>query len=121
VLPYGRNEVAEWASIIPKQVANVDRWRQQVKAWRDLLPRPVVFTDGPGATPFPILGDADQAVSKRLGLFTLEWDRAEVDQNVSAVFVVDRTGVVRFKYMSQNTFDRPSASYIVQVIQRLVD
>jgi peroxiredoxin len=121
VLPYGRNEAAEWASIIPKQVATVDRWRQQVKAWRDLLPRPVVFTDGPGATPFPILCDADQAVSKRLGLFTLEWDRAKVDQNVPAVFVVDRNGVIRFKYMSQNTFDRPSASYIVQVIQRLVD
>ena len=121
VLPYGRGEVAQWASIIPRQVATVDRWRRQVKAWRDLLPRPVVFTDGPGATPFPILCDADQAVSKRLGLFTLEWDRAKVDQNVPTVFVVDRTGVIRFKYMSQNTFDRPGASYLVQVIQRLVD
>jgi len=121
VLPYGRTEVAEWVSIIPKQVAAVDRWRQQVKAWRDLLPRPAVFTNGPGATPFPILCDADQAVSKRLGVFTLEWDRAKVDQNVPTVFVVDRSGVIRFKYVSQNTFDRPSASYLVQVIQRLVD
>jgi len=121
VLPYGGNEVAEWASIIPQQVATVDRWRQQVKAWRDLLPRPVVFTSGPGATPFPILCDADRAVSKRLGLFTLEWDHAKVEQNVPTVFIVDRTGVIRFKYTSQNTFDRPSASYLVQVIQRLVD
>ena len=121
VLPYGGNEVAEWASIIPQQVATVDRWRQQVKAWRDLLPRPVVFTNGPGATPFPILCDADQAVSKRLGVFTLEWDRAKVDQNVPTVFIVDRSGVIRFKYVSQNTFDRPSASYLVLVIQRLVD
>ena len=37
VLPYGRDEAGQWASIIPKQVATVDRWRQQVKAWRDLL------------------------------------------------------------------------------------
>jgi len=50
VLPYGREEVGEWVSIIPKQVATVDRWRQQVKAWRDLLPGPVTFTNGPGAT-----------------------------------------------------------------------
>ena len=121
VLPYGGNEVAEWTSIIPKQVATVDRWRQQVKAWRDLLPRPVAFTEGPGATPFPILCDADQAVSKGLGLFTLEWDRAKVEQNVPTVFVLDKTGVIRFKYTSQNTFDRPSAGYLVQVIQRLVD
>ena len=121
VLPYSGDEVREWVSIIPKQVATVDRWRQQVKAWRDLLPRPVAFSGGTGATPFPILCDADQAVSKRLGLFTLEWDRAKVEQNVPAVFVIDRAGVIRFKYVSQNTFDRPSASYLVQVIQRLVD
>jgi peroxiredoxin len=121
VLPYGRDEVAEWASIIPRQVATVDRWRQQVKAWRDLLPGPVAFTDGTGATPFPILCDADQAVSKRLGLFALEWDHAKVGQNVPTVFVIDRAGVIRFKYMSQNTFDRPSASYLLQVIRRLVD
>jgi len=37
------------------------------------------------------------------------------------VFIVDRNGVIRFKYTSQNTFDRPSASCVVQVIQRLVD
>ena len=121
VLPYGRDEVAEWVSIIPRQVATVDRWRQQVKAWRELLPRPVAFTERPGATPFPILCDADQAVSKRLGLFTLEWDHAKVAQNVPTVFVVDMFGVIRFKYMSQNTFDRPSASCLVQVIRRLVD
>jgi hypothetical protein len=121
VLPYGRDEAAEWASIIPKQVATVNRWRQQVKAWRDLLPRPVTFSGGAGATPFPILYDADQAVSRRLGVFTLEWDHAKVEQNVPTVFIVDRTGVIRFKYTSQNTFDRPSASYLVQVIQRLVD
>jgi len=121
VLPYGREEAEEWASIIPKQVATVDRWRQQVKAWRDLLPGPVAFTNGPGATPFPILCDADQAVSKRLGLFTLDWDHAKVEQNVPTVFIVDRSGVIRFKYTSQNTFDRPSAGYLVQVVQRLVD
>lgn len=121
VLPYGRDEVAKWASIIPEQVATVDRWRRQVRAWRDLLPRPVAFTEGPGATPFPILCDADQAVSKGLGLFTLEWDRAKVEQNVPTVFVIDKTGVIRFKYTSQNTFDRPSASYLVQILRRLVD
>jgi peroxiredoxin len=121
VLPYGRDEVAEWVSIIPRQVATVDRWRQQVRAWRDLLPKPVAFTDGPGATPFPILYDADQAVSKRLGLFTLEWDGAKVEQNVPTVFVIDKTGVIRFKYTSQNTFDRPSAGYLLQITQRLVD
>ena len=78
VLPYGRDEVREWVSIIPGQVATVDRWRQQVKAWRDMLPRPVAFSGGAAATPFPILCDADQGVSKRLGLFTLEWDHAKV-------------------------------------------
>ena len=85
------------------------------------MPRPVAFTNGPGATPFPILCDEDQAVSRRLGLFTLDWDHAKVEQNVPTVFIVDKLGVIRFKYMSQNTFDRPSARYLVQAIKRLVD
>ena len=118
VLPYAKAEVAEWVAIIPRQVATVDRWRKQVPAWRDLLPRRVEFKDGPGATPFPILYDGDHAVSKRLGLFTLEWDRAKVAQNVPTVFVIDATGAIRFKYTSQNTFDRPSASYLVEVAKR---
>jgi hypothetical protein len=29
---------------------------------------------------FPILRDADQAVSTRLGLFTIEWNHAKADQ-----------------------------------------
>jgi len=50
------------------------------KAWRNLLPGTVACTDRPGATPFPILRDADQAVSTRLGLFTIEWNHAKADQ-----------------------------------------
>ena len=121
VLPYGGDQVREWVAIMPSQVATIDRWRQQVKAWRDLLPRPVAFSSGPGATPFPILCDADRAVSTRLGLFAPEWDGATVAQNVPTVFIVDRNGVIRFKYTSQNTFDRPSASYLLEVVRRLVD
>jgi peroxiredoxin len=120
VLPYSGEDVAEWVAILPTQVATIDRWREQVPAWRDRLPGKIVFTGDPGALPFPILYDADRAVSKRLGLLTLAWDRAAVEQNVPTVFVVDSNGVIRFKYTSQNTFDRPSASYLIEVVRHLI-
>jgi len=121
VLPYDRETVAKWATMFPEQMALVDNWREEVPALRGRLPKRVVFQSGPAATMFPILYDGDQAVSKRLGLFSLEWDRAKVDQNVPTVFLVDKAGVIRFKYTSQNTFDRPSAEYLVQVLARMMN
>jgi hypothetical protein len=38
VLPYSGEDVAEWVAILPTQVATIDRWREQVPAWRDRLP-----------------------------------------------------------------------------------
>jgi len=121
VLPYDKETVAKWVTMFPEQMALVDKWREEMPALRDRLPKRVVFKDGPAATPFPILFDADQAVSKRLGLFSLEWDRAKVDQNVPTVFLIDKAGVIRFKFTSQNTFDRPSAQYLAQVLARMMN
>ena len=59
-----------------------------------------------------LLVDADRAVSKGLGLFTTEWSGSKVDQNVPTVFVIDRAGIVQFKYFSQNTLDRPGVEYV---------
>ena len=52
---------------------------------------------------------------ERLGLSAPAWEGAKVAPKVHTVFVADRTGVIRFEYTSQNTFDRPSASDLVEV------
>jgi len=67
--------------------------------------------------PFPILIDADRRVSKGLGIFAEEWSGSRIDQNIRAVYIVDPKGVLQFKYISQNTFDRPSLPYLVRMIE----
>jgi hypothetical protein len=65
--------------------------------------------------------DADRKVSLGLDLFRTEWDRSTVDQNVSTVYIVDRKGVVAFKYFSQNTFDRPAPEYLLGILECMID
>jgi alkyl hydroperoxide reductase subunit AhpC len=70
-------------------------------------------------TPFPILIDADRTVSEGLGLFTTDWGGSDAEQNVPTVLIVDAAGTLQFKYMSQNTVDRPPLEYLVLVLEVL--
>ncbi len=74
-------------------------------------------TRGQVPTPFPILLDADRTVSKGLGIFATEWSGSKVDQNVPTVFVIDPAGAVQFKYVSQNTRDRPGLDHLISVVE----
>jgi hypothetical protein len=40
---------------------------------------------------------------------------------VPTVFLIDKAGVIRFKYTSQSTYDRPSAGYLVKVLARMME
>jgi len=121
VLPYAKDVVEKWVTMFPQQMADVDKWREGSPAMGRNLPKKVAFRPGPGNLPLPILYDADQAVSKRLGLFSRTWDGTTTDQNVPTVFLIDKAGVVRFKYTSQNTLDRPSAGYLVNLLGKMLD
>jgi hypothetical protein len=70
-------------------------------------------------TPFPILVDGDRTLSEGLGLFTTDWGGSTADQNVPTILIIDSQGVLQFKYMSQNTIDRPPLEYLVQVVDVL--
>ena len=70
--------------------------------------------------PFPILIDADRKVSIGLDLFRTEWNLSRVEQNIPTIFIVDAEGIVRFKYVSQMTMDRPSFDYIMKFIERMI-
>ena len=70
-------------------------------------------------TPFPILVDGERAVSKGLGIFSTDWNGSKIEQNIPTVFILDKNGTVQFKYISQNTFDRPGAEYLLKFIGKL--
>ena len=132
VLPYDQELIAEWIDAYPQLLqdnedgknppdvaALDDAGRARMERYRQIYPKTFSATQGQVPNPFPILVDADHAVSEGLGLFTTDWGGSSAEQNVPTILIIDADGVLQFKYMSQNTVDRPPLEYLVQVLDIL--
>ncbi len=136
VLPYSEKIAKDWLAQFPGQLEAFENWKhpkpekeggeltEQQKKWSVILkkeyPKKYEYTSGNIPTPFPILIDADRKVSKGLDLFREEWGKRKVDQNIPAIYVLDKKGIVQFKYVSQNTFDRPDPAYLDKILGTLL-
>jgi len=129
VLPYPRETVKVWLEVLPEQMLKIKNWkypenlnqldekgRQSVERYRRIFPRDFMVSPDNIPTPFPILIDADHQVSSGLGLFTTSWGGSQVEQNIPAVYLIDSQGILRFKYISQNTLDRPEYEYLLKIL-----
>lgn len=133
VLPYSREMVEEWVASFPSQLKEIAAWKnpsdpdtldeqgrarmQRIRRW---FPKDFMYEDNRVPTPFPILIDSDRSLTGPLGIFTTEWSGSEIDQNIPTILLLDKQGLVQFKYMSQNTFDRPSPEYLFRFIRRML-
>jgi peroxiredoxin len=130
VLPYDRATVEHWVAIFPEQMAVIEKWKNPPnpelmsegdKRWMEIcrlhFPKKFVMQKDEIPTPFPILIDGERTVSRGLDLFTLLWDNSRVEQNIPAVYLLDRRGNVLFKYLSQNTMDRPSGNDLLEILK----
>ena len=130
VFPYGRETVQAWLNALPEQLDKIrttknppdpskldEAGRKRMERWRQFFPQDFSLKMGEILAPFPVLIDGDRALSKRLGLFQTEWSGSKVDQNIPSVFIVDKNGVLLFKYLAQNTTDRPSYDYLFKVLE----
>ncbi|HUU06211.1 MAG TPA: redoxin domain-containing protein [Patescibacteria group bacterium] len=133
VLPYDKATVEHWADIFPEQMAVIEGWKNPpaeaqkdpgTSRWmetsRRLFPKKFAMSKENIPLPFPILIDGERKLSEGLQLFTLFWDRSYVEQNMATVFLLDGEGRVRFKYLSQNTVDRPDAAFLLKFIERML-
>ncbi|MCX6556263.1 MAG: nuclear transport factor 2 family protein [Candidatus Aminicenantes bacterium] len=133
VLPYDRATVEHWVAIFPEQMAVIEKWKNPGdpkglsdgdKRWMETsrLAFPKKFAIGKEniPTPFPILIDNERTVSRGLDLFTLLWDNSRVEQNIPAVYLLDRHGKVLFNYLSQNTMDRPSGDQLLELFKKFL-
>ncbi len=129
VFPYSRDVVKSWLEALPGQMETIhnakfpadpakldEAGKRKMVRWRAFFPQDFSLAKGEIVAPFPVLIDADRTLSKTLGLFQTEWNGGKVDQNIPSVYIVDRTGVLLFKYMGQNTVDRPSYDYLFKVL-----
>jgi len=129
IFPYDRDTVRAWLEALPGQLDKIretknpvdpakldEAGRRRMERWRQFFPKDFSLNKGEILAPFPILIDGDHALSSKLGLFRTEWSGSKVDQNVPSVFILDKNGVLLFKYMGQNTTDRPSYDYLFKVL-----
>lgn len=130
VFPYDRDTVKAWLDDLPDQLAKIrdvknppdpssldDAAKRRMEGWRRLFPKDFSMPKDNVPTPFPILVDADRAVSKGLGLFATEWSGSKVDQNIPSVYILDKNGVLKFKYVGQNTAGRPEYAYLFTILE----
>ncbi len=130
VFPYPQDTVKVWLEALPGQLESIkarkypadpakldDAGRTRMERSRQIYPNDYALEKGAVLAPFPILVDGERALSTKLDLFRHEWTGSKVDQNIPAVYIVDAQGVLQFKYVSQNTVDRPGYDYLLKVLE----
>jgi peroxiredoxin len=130
VFPYARDVVKTWLEALPGQMESIRETknpadpskldqaaRTRMERFRQIFPNDYALDKGNIPTPFPILVDGERTVSKSLGLFRTEWSGSKVDQNIPSVYIVDANGILQFKYLGQNTVDRPTYDYLFKVLE----
>lgn len=129
ILPYSKEMVGQWIDIFPNQLMDIENAKnppkdqpqderavRRTETYRREFPKSYHYEKGKVPMPFPILVDADRTLSKGLGIFTEEWSGSKAEQNIPSIFIVDPKGIVQFKYISQNTFDRPHLPYLLKMV-----
>ena len=130
VFPYGKETVRQWLDALPDQLDKIKTWKnpseadkqdEKVKGRMEMaqkgFPKDLSAEKGNVPAPFPILIDEDKKVTKGLGLFTTDWSGSKAEQLIPSVFFIDKQGILRFKYIGQNTWDRPSWEYMKKVLE----
>jgi peroxiredoxin len=133
LMPYAKDKLTEWENAFPQEIKKIENWKYPEKTdkqtqdqmnWsvyiRQKFPKTFTFPDGKVELPLPILMDEKQELSKGLNIFRMEWDGGKTAQNIPSIYIIDTEGTLRFKYISQNTFDRPTSEYILTFIQKMM-
>lgn len=131
VFPFSSEVTRSWIGRIPVMLEAVEGWKnpkeedlknEAVGKWRDLArqayPKKYAFATVPMT--FPILIDEKRELSSGLDLFREEWSGGKGEQNIPAIFILDKDGVVRFKFIGQHTVDRPDAAYLEKMMRAVL-
>lgn len=130
VLPYSTDTIKNWIGMFPKQMEIIDNWKYPKDStnltegkikWantaRKLMPKKMVYEPVNIVTPFPILADSERLVSNGFKLYKNE---PNAPQNIPAIYIIDKDGILRFKYICQDTTDRPTYQYLFQFIEKMI-
>jgi peroxiredoxin len=132
VFPYSRETIKLWLDAVPDQLAKIHTWkyppepdkldekgRARMERSRQGFPKDLSMEKGKVPTPFPILMDEDRKLTRSLGLFMTEWSGGKADQLIPSTYIIDKHSVLEFKYIGQNTWDRPSWDYLKKALDAI--
>ncbi|PWB76111.1 hypothetical protein C3F09_01275 [candidate division GN15 bacterium] len=130
VMPYSSDRVKEWMENFPDAVTGLEGLKnptpapaagsiQEAYAAWVRANYPTKFTvakDSPHQT-IPVLVDEQRTLSRMLKIFTGFWDGATSEQNIATTLIIDKNGILQFKYVGQMTEDRPSVDFLLTLIR----
>jgi len=130
VLMMDKDSTDQWFKGFEERLARIEQWKypkdttnKAVMDWayfcRKAFPKKFDYTEKTIPRIFPIMLDVEKKVSKSMELYRYEWDGTKTDQNIPTIFILDKEGIIRFKYHSQATQDRPDADYLIKIIEKL--
>jgi thiol-disulfide isomerase/thioredoxin len=132
VLPYGIDMAKDWLEKFPEAMTTLESVKNpqpkpvagtiqaEYAAWaRKAFPLKFVVKKDDPHTLIPVLADEKRTLSHQLKIFSSFWDGVSAEQNRATVLVIDKNGLLQFKYIGQMTEDRPSVDYLLDFISRL--
>lgn len=132
VMPYSRERVKDWLEKFPAAMQTVQNIKnpQQPPAkgsiqeyyvnWaRNSFPLQFETKETDVHTVIPVLVDENHALSRQLKIYTQFWDGVQSEQNMASAFIIDKNGILKFKYIGQMTEDRPSVQYLLDVLKNM--
>lgn len=132
LFPFGKEDVAKWLSSLPEQMDKIkaaknppdlskldEKGKTRMERWRKFFPKDFSLKPDAVPTPFPLMLDPDRKISRPLGVFSTNWGGGEVEQGIPSVFIINAKGVLMFKYIGQNTVDRPSPEYLEKILEMI--
>jgi peroxiredoxin len=132
VMPYSSDRIKDWMEKFPAALQTIESvkhppansplapYQKDYNAWaRAQYPKTFDVKANDPHTVIPVLVDEQRTLSRQLKIFTNLWDGVASEQNIASVFVIDKNGILRFKYISQMTEDRPIVDLVLDVIKNL--
>jgi len=111
-------------AVFPYEAAFIRQWLRGRDKWAEEIPD--FFEDsadkhpwlhslgsGPDETKCPVLADPSCTTSADYGVVG---DEALGLSNVATTFIIDRDGIIRFKYRGKGNFDRPPVDRLLKTI-----
>ena len=83
---------------------------EDVDQTRDFVAKSKVTRE---ALSFRVLADPDRAIPTK---FKIEIDTDKGTEVSPTAFIIDKEGVLRFKYVGSDPFDRPSTENLVEIL-----